>query len=83
MKFSPIAKYKGERTGLVVMGMDYAGIVLENTENGLVLSQVECKKADRSGQETVNETLPLKGNEIYIYPACIVHTHNYQSCAER
>ena len=66
MKFSPITKYKGERTGLVVMGMDYAGIVLENTENGLVLSQVECKKADRGGQETVNETLPLKGNEIYL-----------------
>lgn len=66
MKFSPIAKYKGERTGLVVMGMNYAGIVLENTENGLVLSQVECKKADRGGQETVNETLPLKGNEIYL-----------------
>ena len=66
LKFSPIAKYKGERTGLVVMGMDYAGIVLENTENGLVLSQVECKKADRGGQETVNETLPLKENEIYL-----------------
>lgn len=51
MKFSPIAKYKGERTGLVVMGMNYAGIVLENTENGLVLSQVECKKADRGGKD--------------------------------
>lgn len=66
LKFSPIAKYKGERTGLVVMGMDYAGIVLENTESGLVLSQVECKKADRGGQETVNETLPLKEHEIYL-----------------
>lgn len=29
------------------MGMDYAGLVVENTDNGLVLSQVECLKADR------------------------------------
>lgn len=26
------------------MGRDYAGIILENTDKGLVLSQVECKK---------------------------------------
>ena len=66
LKFAPIAKYKGERTGLVVMGMDYAGIILENTESGLVLSQVECKKADRGGTETVNASVPLKENEIYL-----------------
>lgn len=33
------------------MGMDYAGLVVENTDNGLVLSQVECLKADRGGTE--------------------------------
>lgn len=66
LKFAPIAKYKGERTGLVVMGMDYAGIILENTESGLALSQVECKKADRGGTETVNASVPLKENEIYL-----------------
>lgn len=47
LTFKPTEKYKGERTGLVVMGMDYAGLVVENTDNGLVLSQVECLKADR------------------------------------
>lgn len=66
LKFSPSGKYKGERTGLVVMGMDYAGLILENTESGLVLSQVECKKADRGGTETVNASVPLKKNEIYL-----------------
>ncbi len=66
LKFSPIAKYKGERTGLVVFGMDYAGIILENTDNGLVLSQVECKKADKGKTETVNETISLKDGEIYL-----------------
>lgn len=66
LKFSPIAKYKGERTGLVVMGLDYAALTIENTDNGLVLSQVECKKADRGGTETVNASIPLKENEIYL-----------------
>lgn len=66
LKFSPIAKYTGERTGLAVMGMDYAALIPENTENGLVLSQVECLKADKGKQETVHATLPLKNGEIYL-----------------
>ena len=32
LTFKPVEKYKGERTGLVVMGMDYAGLILENTD---------------------------------------------------
>ena len=47
LTFKPTTKYKGERTGLVVMGMDYAGLILENTDKGLVLSQLNCKKADK------------------------------------
>ena len=66
LKFAPIAKYKGERTGLVVMGMDYAAVVIENMEDGLKLSQVECLNADKGSTETVNETIPLANNEIYL-----------------
>lgn len=44
LTFMPNPKLKGERTGLVVMGRDYAGLILENTDKGLVLSQIECKK---------------------------------------
>lgn len=40
------------------MGMDYAGLVVENTDNGLVLSQVECLKADRGATEKVNASVP-------------------------
>ena len=29
LTFKPVDKYKGERTGLVVMGMDYAGLIRE------------------------------------------------------
>lgn len=64
--FKPINKYQGERTGLVVMGMDYAALVIENTKEGLVLSQVECKKADKGGKETVHATLPLQNPTVYL-----------------
>ncbi len=64
--FSPDGRYTGERTGLVVMGMDYAALVVENTKEGLVLSQVECMKADRGGSEAVNANVPLKDKTIYL-----------------
>lgn len=66
LTFKPIAKYKGERTGLVVMGMDYAGLIIENSENGLVLSQLACKKADRGGVEEVKATTPLTDGTVYL-----------------
>ncbi len=66
LTFTPDKRYKGERTGLVVMGMDYAGLILENTEEGLVLSQVECMKASRGGTEKANESVALKDNTIYL-----------------
>ena len=66
LTFKPTEKYKGERTGLVVMGLDYAGLILENTDNGLILSQVSCPKADKGTSETVNGTVDLKDNTIYL-----------------
>ena len=66
LTFKPVDKYKGERTGLVVMGMDYAGLILENTDKGLVLSQVSCLKADKGTPEQVNGTVDLTDNTIYL-----------------
>ena len=57
LTFKPISKYKGERTGLVVMGLDYAGLILENTDKGLILSQVECPKAEKGTPEQVNASV--------------------------
>lgn len=48
------------------MGLDYAGLILENTDKGLVLSQVSCLKADKGTPETVNGTTDLKDNTIYL-----------------
>lgn len=64
--FKPIDKYKGERTGLVVFGRDYAALTVENTEEGLVLSQVDCYQADKGKSETVNEKVILKDNTFYL-----------------
>ncbi len=46
--------------------MDYAGLILENTEKGLVLSQIVCNKADRGESEQVNATTPLTDNTVYL-----------------
>ena len=66
LTFMPNPKLKGERTGLVVMGRDYAGLILENTDKGLVLSQIECKKADKGEAEQVNSSVGLTQNTVYL-----------------
>ena len=67
LTFSPNQKNKGERTGLVVMGRDYHGLVLENTDKGLVLSQVECDRADKGKPEEVKAAVDLSQNTVYLY----------------
>ncbi len=63
IRFSPSPKYKGERTGLLVMGRDYGGLILENTEKGITLSQVVCEKADEGGKEKTNASLIIPAGE--------------------
>lgn len=64
--FKPTSKYTGERTGLVVMGLSYAGLFVENTPNGLILSQAECTKADKGGTEVTHQTIALNTNTFYL-----------------
>ncbi len=66
LRFAPSKKYFGERTGLLVMGLDYALLSLENTKEGLTLSQNECKNADKGTVESVNESVTLKDNTVYL-----------------
>lgn len=66
LTFQPAARYTGERTGLVVMGMDYSGIILENSTDGITLSQVECRKADSGASEQVNERTLLPKGAVYL-----------------
>jgi len=66
MTFRPAPRYVGERTGLVVMGLDYGALIIENTERGLVLSQVECKDTERGNREVVKATTLLKDATVYL-----------------
>jgi beta-xylosidase len=64
LTFNPM--YKGERTGLVVMGLDYAIIGIENGEKGFTLTQNSCLKADKGTAETVNASVALSQSTVYL-----------------
>jgi beta-xylosidase/lysophospholipase L1-like esterase len=64
--FSPSPRIKGERMGLVVMGLDYALLSLEQTENGFKLSQNECLNADKGGAEQVKASANVAERTLYL-----------------
>lgn len=66
LTFRPSPDYFGERTGLLVMGLDYGALILENTKSGMVLSQVECIAADKGNKEVVKEKTTLKNATVYL-----------------
>ncbi len=66
MDFHPSGKILGERTGLLLMGMNYALLSLENTKTGWVLSQNECLLADKGGKEKVNAFVALSPGTVYL-----------------
>lgn len=66
LTFRPTNRYQGERTGLVVMGLDYAGLMLENTDKGVVLSQAECPDAENGTPEQVNASTSLNHPTVYL-----------------
>ena len=59
LTFTPDKRYMGERTGLLVMGLDYAGLILEKSDNGILLSQVSCKEAKLGTPEALHATVQL------------------------
>lgn len=56
----------GERTGLIVMGQDYAAITLESTEKGLILNQISAKNVSNGTPETINASVPVNQSTIYL-----------------
>lgn len=61
---TPDKRYKGERFSYVILGDDYATLTIENTDDGLVLQQRECRKARKGTAEIINESVKLKQNEV-------------------
>lgn len=66
LTFVPDRRFVGERTGLVVMGQDYALLSFENTGNGFTLSQTACRDAANGTPEQVNGSVLLKEATIYL-----------------
>jgi beta-xylosidase len=64
--FLPSDAITGERTGLVVMGMDYAMLALEKTDMGFTLSQISCKNADKKEEEVTHASVPLTDGELFL-----------------
>lgn len=65
LKFYPNERLTEERTGLIVMGEDYAHISLVSKEDGVYLAYTEVKKAHRGTPEKEQIITKLKGDEVY------------------
>jgi beta-xylosidase len=63
LTFSPFKK--GERAGLVIMGLDYAAITIDSIDNGLTVNYVTCKNAADGTPEIIHTTIPVNGNSVY------------------
>ena len=48
------------------MGLDYAGLFLEQTAEGLWLSQAECRDAEEGTAECRNDAVRLQQNTVYL-----------------
>ncbi len=66
LELKPDTRFTGERTGLLVMGLDYGLLSFENTGKGFTLSQAECLKADKGKTELVNQSVEVTQPAIYL-----------------
>jgi beta-xylosidase len=57
---------KGERAGLVIMGLNYASITILNGESGLELHQISCTSADKGSTEIINASIPISQSTVYL-----------------
>lgn len=60
-------EYEGDRTGVVVMGEDYALIGLEFRNGCIFLTQSVCVDAEKGSDEKVEFSLPLNGNPCTVF----------------
>jgi beta-xylosidase len=54
----------GEKTGLIVMGLDYAYVSVTKKSDGFHVSQTICKDADRHSSEKENNDMLLATREV-------------------
>jgi len=56
----------GDKTGLVVMGMDYSFLAVEKTATGCRLSKVSCRNANTRGKDVEEATAVCAGDLVYL-----------------
>lgn len=66
LQFTPNAKLEGERAGLVMMGMSYAGIALKSTKEGMRLVSLRCKDAIKGSREQETLIAPVGTPILYL-----------------
>lgn len=90
--FSPSEKFTGERAGLVVMGLNYSGLMLENTADGIIAYQTVCRNANKGNQETHGAPIKITNSQwIYLrltikdsraYYSISTDNNNFQNIGE-
>ncbi|HKE24053.1 MAG TPA: family 43 glycosylhydrolase [Bryobacteraceae bacterium] len=60
------AHTEGEKTGLLIMGTDYAYIAVTRRANGLAVSQVICQRADRGSAEKESAPASVPDGPVYL-----------------
>lgn len=60
------AKNGWSKTGLIVMGADYAYLSLTKRPEGVFISQTVCKNADRHAPEKERAPIPVRGETFYL-----------------
>ncbi|MBX2898467.1 MAG: glycoside hydrolase 43 family protein [Cyclobacteriaceae bacterium] len=66
LTFQPNTKIEAERTGLVILGSDYAGIGLKHTTAGVQVTHFVCMNADKAGTEVETVLQTVTNNQIYL-----------------
>jgi beta-xylosidase len=65
VSFKPNSKLENERTGLVVMGQSYAGLVLKNGKEGIDLVYTVCNQAAQGKPEIEKTISKVKVPDVY------------------
>jgi beta-xylosidase len=64
LTFTP--RTEGEQVGLIMMGLDYSFIALQNQGGKLAITQTSCIDADKKGKETMTSSIFIDKNTIYL-----------------
>ncbi len=56
----------GDKTGLIMMGLDYSYLAVEQTATGCRLIKATCNDAPTGGKEIEEETIPYAGDIVFL-----------------